>query len=84
MARGRPKKLEKILPKIKEFYIFSLTFGDKVYEGSGVTILEALQSTPIPIKIVTKGLLKLTDGVRKLEETWIDLSVCFNLYLKWS
>jgi hypothetical protein len=68
MARGRPKK-------VKPVYFFSITFNDKVYEGSGATVLEALEATPIPAKIVTKGLLKLTDGTRKFEEMWMPVKL---------
>jgi len=52
----------------KQVYIFSLTFGDKVYEGSGATLLEALKAVPVPIKIVSKGLLKVVCGEKKFEQ----------------
>lgn len=53
----------------KDSFQISLTLGDKTFAGSGATLLEALQSTPVPLKIVSKGLLKITDGIRKLEKS---------------
>ena len=51
-------------------YFISLTFGDKVYEGSGVTLLDALKAVPVPVKIVSKGLLKVVCGEKKFEQSW--------------
>lgn len=52
----------------KDPVFISLAFGDKIFEGSGATLLAALQSMPVPVKITTKGLLKITDGVKKFEQ----------------
>ena len=69
--RGRPKKKQPATGELTEkLYFISLAFGDKIYEGSGQTVLDALQAMPIPVKIVSKGLLKLTDGVKKFEQMW--------------
>ena len=69
----RPKK--KVEKKVDVFekppYFISLTFGNQVYEGSGATVLDALKSMPVPVKIVSKGLLKVTDGVKKFEQSWM-------------
>ena len=51
-------------------YTISLTFGDKTIMGIGATVLEALQAMPVPVKIVSKGLLKITNGVKKFEQSW--------------
>jgi len=68
---------KKIKEKIEEKspYFISLTLGDKVYEGSGATVLQALESMPVPVKIVTKGLLKLTDGTKKFEQMWMPIKL---------
>ena len=73
MPKGRPKKV--IDPTTSApnapVYLFSLTFGDKVYEGSGATLLAALQATPVPIKIISKGLVVIKkDGVKMFEQSW--------------
>lgn len=64
MARPKKIKVE------KKPYLVSLALGDKVFEGSGGTVVEALRSMPVPVKIVSKGLLKLTDGTKKMERMW--------------
>lgn len=85
------KKQRKLLPEtpvkisvedtdislIKEprIYFISLTFGDKVYEGSGTTLLDALKAVPVPVKIVSKGLLKVTDGEKKFEQMWVPVRI---------
>ena len=73
--RGRPKKVKPIIEAVEyvvpKSYFISLAFGGEVYEGSGATVLEALKSMPRPVKIVSKGLLKLTDGVKKFEQMWM-------------
>ena len=69
--KGRPKKKQPATGELTtKPYFISLTFGDKVFEGSGDTVLSALQSMPVPVKIVSKGLLKITDGVKKFEQMW--------------
>jgi hypothetical protein len=52
-------------------YQISLTFGEYEIGGSGSTALAAIQSLPVPVKIVSKGLLKLTNGQKKVELMWM-------------
>ena len=69
--KGRPKKVKEVVPPTApDLYFISLTFDDKVYEGSGETLLDALKAVPVPVKIVSKGLLKVTDGTGKFEQSW--------------
>ena len=51
-------------------YALSIQLGDEVLKGSGDTALEALQSIAKPVKIFTKGLIKLSYGEQKVEQTW--------------
>lgn len=57
--RGRPPKLPE--SKIEDTeYRLSLTLGDKVYESSGTTVLEALEKIQVPPKIFIKGFVNLS------------------------
>ena len=51
----------------KPEYSITLTIGDDVYNGTGETALEALQSIPKPLKIMNKVVFSITDGVKKRE-----------------
>ena len=64
MAKPRKPK------KVSKGYSFSITFGKDIFSGSGDTALEALQSTPLPIKIISKGTISLTDGTKSMSQTW--------------
>lgn len=51
-----------------EQYEVSLKLGDKVIEGAGASILEALQSMPKPAKIMAKGVFTLSRGKQRTEQ----------------
>ncbi len=40
----------------------TLKLGDLLLQGTGGSILEALRSLPVPVKIVTKSVLTVTKG----------------------
>lgn len=46
--------------------VFSVKFtiADQIYEGTGASVLEALQAVPKPVKITGKAYLQVTDGTR--------------------
>lgn len=58
MAKTKKKKI------VKKTKIFSLklSLGDKVYKGKGANFLEALQTLPMPTKIMSKAILTISDG----------------------
>lgn len=60
MAKKSIKKQE------NEFNI-TLTVGKDVYNGSGKTALEALQSLPKPEKIMSKGLVRVENEGKSKE-----------------
>lgn len=60
-----PKKTIK-KNETKDFSI-TLTMGSDVYQGSGVTALEALTSMPKPVKIMSKGILRIEGNGKKKE-----------------
>lgn len=64
MAKSSKKKVS------KGAFSISISFGKNIYSGAGSTALEALQSTPIPIKITTKGVVSLTDGEKSMSQMW--------------
>lgn len=68
----KTKEEKKVEPKVEQtLYTITLTLGDKTIEGSGETALEAIRAIPVPVKIFTKGILKITDGVKKAEQVLI-------------
>ena len=68
---GNCMALEDIAKTKEPRYVVSLDFGgDRDYMGVGSTLLDALKAVPVPVKIVSKGLLKVTDGVKKFEQMW--------------
>ena len=52
------------MPKTKKEKVFSLNLalGDKSYKSKGTTMLEALQTLPMPTKIMSKAILTISDG----------------------
>lgn len=48
---------------------------DKKYTGKGLTMFEALKAIPEPIKIVSKGMVKVSYGDKKLEESWMPVKI---------
>ena len=62
------KKTTKRKPKpyvdTKSPYVVSLNLAGTVIEGKGETILDALRSMKKPVKITTKSVLTVTDGVK--------------------
>lgn len=52
-------------------YKLEIDFGSSKVEGTGATVLEALQSIETPVKIVGKTFIKLTDGTRTLERMYL-------------
>jgi len=77
-TRGRPKKVkvEPLQSEEEPRYVVSLDFGgDRDYMGVGSTLLEALKAVPVPVKIVSKGLLKVSCGVKKFEQSWMPMKL---------
>jgi hypothetical protein len=69
---ARPKKVKIKAPESQEEppYLFSLSLGNEDYIGRGYTLLDALKAVPVPVKIVSKGLLRITSGAKKFEQMW--------------
>ncbi len=65
-----PRKAKTTKKEPKCEYSISITFGEDVFSGAGDTVLEALQSTPRPVKIVSKGLIQMTDGQKTVVRMW--------------
>lgn len=59
-GRGRPKKVE----EDEGTFSITLQLGDVVTQGTGSSMFEALQSIPKPMKIVSKGTVTLSNGVK--------------------
>lgn len=59
----KSKKPKVSAPTTPQFTV-TFTTGDQLYKGKGATVLEALQNTPRPTKIVSKGYIQVTDGTR--------------------
>jgi hypothetical protein len=57
-------------PKKEPPYAISVLL-DREYTSSGETMMDALKTLPVPVKVVSKGLVKITNGGRKLEEVWM-------------
>ena len=51
--------------KVKDEFKFSFNIGGLVYEGKGATPLEALQAVIPPTKIMSKGVLTVSEGEKK-------------------
>ena len=52
------------MPKTKKEKVFSLSLalGDKVYKSKGANFLEALKALEMPVKIMSKAILTISDG----------------------
>ena len=48
-------------------FVFSLQYAGKKLVGKGKTPLEALRAIPVPDKIMSKGILTITQGDKKKE-----------------
>ena len=61
---AQAKDFDKIVADAKQEpdYKFHLDLCGQVFEGTGVTALEALQAISVPQKITTKGTLTITHG----------------------
>ena len=66
--------IEKVLSDVRENirkakpnFSITLTLGDQVFKGKGETALDALQSIPKPVKLMSKGTFFMTDGVKEFE-----------------
>ena len=59
----------------KETKNFSLTLslGDKVYKSKGANFLEALKELKMPVKIMSKAILTLSDGERSYDLDYLPL-----------
>ena len=57
----RPKK------KTEANYSISVKLGEETFTGNGATILEALETLPVPIKIISKAFITIKNGERKYE-----------------
>ena len=57
------KKAEKVVVEI--------IFADKTLRGEGETVLDALESITPPIKIFLKGTIRVSEGDKQFERTWI-------------
>ena len=54
-------------PLVKGDYHVSLTCGEDVYEGSGDSVIDAFQAMPLRPKVLSKGMLRVSHGEKKLE-----------------
>ena len=61
MATSKKKKVEAAPAE----YTLTVQLGSDVFSGAGATPLEALQSTPKPLKIMAKGIVTTTFGDMK-------------------
>lgn len=56
----------------KNLFTVDINFvGDSSLRGKGETILEALESITPPVKVFSKGIIRVTDGTKVMEETWM-------------
>jgi hypothetical protein len=63
------KKVEKTK---KNLFLVDIHFvGDKSLHGEGNTILEAIESITAPVKVFSKGTIRVTDGTLVMQETWM-------------
>ena len=61
--RGRPRKVIEPVVEKGDFSI-TLTLGDTTVSGRGISMLEALQRLPKPAKMVSKGVVVLSNGTK--------------------
>ena len=62
------------MPKTKkEPFSISLALGDKVYKSKGATFFDALLSLPMPVKIMCKAILTISDGKGSAELDYLPL-----------
>ena len=54
-------------------YSLTLSLGDKVYKSKGADFLEALKGLKMPIKIMSKAILTLSDGERSYDIDYLPL-----------
>lgn len=47
--------------------VITVKLGTETYKGSGDTLLEALQSLPRPVKIISRGLVTIEEGEKNVE-----------------
>ncbi len=52
------------MTKKEKTYSLNLSLGDKTYKGKGETMLEALKDLKMPVKIMSKAILTISDGER--------------------
>ncbi len=64
--RGRPKKIQSAVAEVSPFTI-DIKLGTEQLHGEGDSVLAALQSIPKPIKIITKGIITVTNGELRTE-----------------
>src|SRR3990167_1351433 len=57
------------------FYHISIFVNGVTLEGSGSTVLDALRKIQAPLKITTKGQLRMTDGQKKVEMTLLPIRI---------
>jgi len=50
-------------------FVVKITFGNEIFKGEGLTLLEALQKVKSPVNIFIKGTLDVTDGTKTLSKT---------------
>ena len=60
----KPYTRKSVVPIVPDFVV-SLKLDKTTLEGKGVTVLEALQAIPKPVKITTKSVLTVTNGEKK-------------------
>lgn len=54
-----------------EPYKLTITLGDKTYESTGTTMLEALEKVATPPKIFVKGFVKVEHGDKRTERLFM-------------
>ena len=68
MTTKTPKKA---ISKKSGQYSIAIVLGAETIRGTGDSMLSALKSIPVPVKVTTKGIINLTDGSKKAELVWI-------------
>ncbi len=64
----------------RAYFKISLSIGDTVYHGKGMTVAEALRDLKRPPKIVSKGRLVLVGHGKRFERNFMPLQLKRFLY----
>lgn len=51
-------------------FVLTIKLADTTIKGKGATVIEALKSIEVPVKIFTKADIELTHGKKSMKQTW--------------